>query len=143
MKNLYSLLDAIHKVYDNKTYKPLTGITFCNVAMSDIALKMGCYDLEGKLANEICDFMAASPEWVLTDMNKTQALANQGSLVYAVRKDTPHGHICVICPGIEQDSGHWGKTPSVCNIGRDNFISKGVRYAFTLRPEYYAWRKSL
>lgn len=150
MKNRDLLIDSIHTVYDNPTYRPQldreSGVmtTYCNQAVSDIATRMGCKDFVGLTANDICDFMSASTNWSETPLEKSQQLANQGSLVVAGLKDSPHGHVCLICPGIEKSSGHWNaQAPAAMNIGKTVFISKGLNYAFIDVPKIYVWRMSL
>lgn len=143
MKNLPLLLDAICEAYNNPSFLPREGKTYCNMASNSIALKMGCGDLAGRVANDIYDYMSASPNWSETPFDKAQFLANQGTLVFAARKDSPHGHICVVMPGNEKFSGKWGKVPTVMNIGKDVFIGKGVSWAFSELPKFYSWRPSL
>lgn len=154
MKNRDILIDAGCYARENPNYTPtsiknsdgtITTETHCNEAVSYIATRMGCMDFAGRLANEICDFLSANTEnWTLTPLEKAQFLASQGSLVIAAEKGDPHGHVCVIMPGIAKVSGRWNTlAPMVVNIGREVFIGKGLNYAFQEIPKLYVWRSSL
>lgn len=146
VKSVPRLVDAICEAYDRYTssqYNNKLGVTYCNLAAQDIAESLGCQDLEGKLANEMIDAIMNSREWSEVSMEKAQDLANQGSLVFATLKEMPHGHICVVRPGQPKSSGKWGDVPSVMNVGKDNFISKGLNWAFADYPKIYVWRQSL
>jgi len=149
MKNRDGLIDAICRTYDkvwigDKEYAPKDGTTYCNFASADIAEAMGCMTLRDKLANEIATMMETSPDWQPVPMDKAQALANSGSLVFAIARATGHGHICVVRPGLESTSGKWGvRVPAVMNIGKDCFIGKGVNWAFQSPPDFYVWKASL
>src|SRR3990167_4417677 len=152
MKNRDVLIDAICRVYDNPAYKPKKDArgnltTFCNFAVRDICGSMVCHDFAGLIADQIYDLLVQSSGWQEIRMNQAQAKANQGSLVVAAARSTQlkkaHGHVCVIRPGLEQDSGKWGKVPSCINIGADNFIGKGICWAFSVQPKIFVWKKSL
>lgn len=143
MKNLPLLMDAVCESFNNTSYKPTDENTFCNLAACAVALKMGCNELSGLMANDMIKFMSASKNWSEIPMDKAQILANQGSLVFATHEGSPHGHICTVMPGNEKFSGRWGKVPTVMNIGKDVFIGKGVNWAFADVPRFYAWRPSL
>ena len=158
MRNLPGLIDALCDVYDDPTMTPAGGATFCNFAVQRIAKAMGCNDLAGMTADEMAVFMANSPDWEERSIGDVQALANQGSLIFAVATsqalDKSHGHICTIRPGNAILSGKWGMTPRCVNIGEENFIGRakrgllqglpcGVNEAFQPMPLFYAWKPSL
>jgi hypothetical protein len=143
MKSPNLLFDIICSVYDNPHYKPVGGTTFCNLAAQDIATAFGCQDFNGKLANEIVDFVEKSPDWEEVAIGEVQFKANMGSLIFAMQRGDPHGHLCAVRPGMEKFAGHWNcMAPSVCNIGKENFISKGANFAFAEMPRFYVLRST-
>jgi len=151
VKDRNLLIDAICETYDRAVIRPEGqgvfypegGRTFCNLVVSEIAEKMGCHDLNGLMANDICDLVSASSNWKKVLMQDTQAMANLGTFILAVQKDSPHGHVCVVRPGKDKFSGRYGKVPSVMNVGKDVAISKGVNWAFRDLPDFYAWGPSI
>lgn len=155
MKDRNLLIDAICETYDRSVIRqedgkdtkgmfyPDNGKTYCNMALNDVAIKIGCNELTGLMANDICDLVSASPNWKKVEMKDCQSMANIGTLVIATQRGTPHGHVCIIRPGVEKFSGRYGKVPSVMNVGKDVAISKGVNWAFRDIPEFYAWIPSI
>ena len=85
--------------------------------------------------------MARTPEWNPIALGLAQDAANNGQLVIAGMKADPHGHVCVVRPGIAGTSGHWvgAVVPKVLNIGETNFIGKGLNFAFQEIPQIWAW----
>lgn len=143
MKNVYKLIDCICTTYDTyntKEFDNSKGTTYCNYAAQDMAEKFGIHDFNGKLANEIIEFLGTSKDWSEIPLDKAQDMANQGTLIFATLLNDPHGHICVVRPGVSKTSGHLGTVPCVMNIGKDNFISKGLNWAFATMPKLYGWR---
>lgn len=145
MKNLPRLLSACYEGINNVEFRPTQdGRTFCNEFVNSVAVWMGYQDFEKMLANAMIDHMSSSPDWSVTPLEKAQFLANTGSLLIAGLKDEPHGHVCVIAPGLETRSIHWSMSVPVCaNVGKDVFIGKGLSWAFRQVPMIYAWRQSL
>lgn len=143
MKDTISLLDAIHLPLNRPEYAPLNGTTHCNSFVNEVCGILGWKGFDGLLANEICDLASSHPDWTETPMEKCQFLANQGTLVIACLKEDPHGHVNVICPGKDKNSGRWGFVPSCANVGKEVFIGKGINWAFSSMPKFYAWRSTL
>ena len=144
LRNRNLLIDTICCVYDNPHYKPSAGVTYCNLAAQDIAAAFNCNDFNNKLANEIIDFVSKSGLWEKIPITQAQDLANQGSLCFAMQQGNPHGHLCVVRPGLSKFSGGWNcSVPSVCNIGAENFIGKGVNFAFREVPDFYVLKETL
>jgi hypothetical protein len=144
MKSQALLFDIICAVYDNPHYKPGGGLTYCNMAAQDICTAFNCQDFNNKMANEIVDFVEKSDNWEEVEISQVQWKANMGSLVFAMQKGDPHGHICVIRPGMEKLSGKWNcMVPSVMNVGKINFIDKGVNWSFEEMPRFYALKTTL
>jgi hypothetical protein len=144
MRNRNLLIDTICCVYDNPHYKSGLSVTYCNLAAQDIATAFGCNDFNNKLANEIIDFVEKSEQWERVPLLQAQDLANQGSLCFAMKKGDPHGHLCVVRPGLPKLSQKWNmNVPVVCNIGAENFIGKGVDYAFQEVPDFYVLKETL
>lgn len=142
-KDTLGLLDAIHLPLCRPEYQPGGGLTHCNSYVNDVCQGYGCKDFDGLMANQMIDLMDTSPSWSKVAMEQCQSLANAGSLVVAGLKADPHGHVNVICPGKEKTSGRWGNVPSCANVGKDIFIGKGINWAFSDLPTFYAWRPSL
>lgn len=151
MKDRNLLIDALCETYDRSVIRPEgtgmfypeDGKTYCNMALNDVAIKIGCNELTGLMANDICDLVSASQKWKKVEMVDCQRMANEGTFVIAVQRGTPHGHVCIVRPGLEKFSGRYGKVPSVMNVGKDVSIGKGVNWAFRDIPEFYAWGPSL
>lgn len=153
MKDQLLLLDAIHLPLMRPEYQPLiqknddgtiSGIvTHCNGYVNEVCQLMGWKGFDGMMANQIVDYMAGSDQWTETAMEKCQFLANQGTLVIAGMKEDIHGHVCVVVPGKDKTSGRYGIVPSVANVGKEIFIGKGVNWAFSSMPKFWAWRSTL
>jgi len=144
MKNIAVLVDAICQAYDRvwlepKPFAPRDGATYCNQAVQYVAAIFNYKRFEGKLANEMVDILNNDKAWKKISANEAAARACEGILVIAGRKDTPHGHICIVRPGTTQMSGHWQENaPKVMNVGKDCFISKGANFAFREKPDYFS-----
>lgn len=159
MRNIIALIDSILDVYDNAAYQALpNGTTFCNLAVTAVAVSMGCNDFYGKTADQILEVVENSQNWSDVPFEKAQEMANQGSLLIAglSSKDLgqDHGHVCVIRPGKICYSGKWGQTPRVLNVGRENFLARakkgpltnqpaGLNEAFVDKPTIWVWQPSL
>lgn len=143
MKDSLKLLDAIHLAYSRPEYAPSPGVTHCNQFVNEVCQYLGFRDLDGKLANEIVDMLELHPQWSRIELERCQDLANGGSLVIAGLKEQGHGHVNIICPGKLKMSGHWADVPSCANVGKENFIGKGINWAFSQMPLFYVWRQTL
>lgn len=143
MRDRLQLLDSIHLAFSRPEYQPGNGLTHCNAFVSEVALGCGFKGLEGLLANDIIDLISNHDQWTECSLEKAQDLANEGTLIVACLKADPHGHVNIICPGKPKTSGRWGQVPSVANVGKDNFIGRGISWAFSDMPKLYLWRPSL
>jgi len=159
MKDVITLIDACCDVYDRMDLKPKPdGSTFCNEAVNVVATAMGFTGFENRMADEIMDIMANSPDWSNVPMEKAQDMANQGSLLIAglTSKELgqDHGHVVTVRPGKMIFSGKWGLVPRVINVGSHNFIARaqsgplinqgcGVNESFIQLPKFWVWRFSL
>lgn len=144
MKDLYLLLDLIHTSYCRPEFMPNPdGTTHCNQFVSEVAAGLGFKGFEGLLANDIVDLMTSHDQWSETALNKAQELANLGTLVVAGIKEVGHGHVNIVVPGREKTSGRWGQVPSVANVGKENFIGRGLNWAFSNPPKLWAYRPTL
>jgi hypothetical protein len=143
MKDWLKLLDSIHLAYNHPEYTPKDGVTHCNQFVNEVCESLGYKSLDGKLANDICDILANDPTWSEITMDKCQDLANGGSLIIAGIKESGHGHVNVICPGKKKTSGRWGEVPTCANVGKENFIGKGINWAFSDMPKFWVWRQTL
>jgi len=137
-KNLFKLIDSICEAYSNKTLSPTETETYCNLAVDMICSKMGYYEFRGLTANQMIIQMENSDRWQKIDMDFAQDRANEGNLVIAGRMNSPHGHVVVIIPGMPVYSPKFRKElPRCMNVGKHNFISKGISWAFTELPTFY------
>lgn len=144
MKDALLLLDAIHLSFSHPEYQPFSNHTFCNAFINEVCLTIGFKGFNGMLANEICIELSKNVQWSEEkNLERCQDLANGGTLIIAGYQDTPHGHVCVICPGKIKKSGRWGNVPTVANVGRENFIGKGINWAFSALPKLYVYRPTL
>lgn len=143
MRDRLQLLDSIHLAFSRPEYQPSNGITHCNQFVTEVSEGCGFKGLSGLLANQIIDLISEHEQWSDCPIEKAQDLANEGTLILACLKADPHGHVNVICPGKMKTSGRWGNVPSVANVGKENFIGKGLSWAFSDMPKLYAWRPSL
>lgn len=143
MKDRLTLLDAIHLPLNRPEYVPRDGVTHCNSYVNEVCELMGYKLLGGRLANEIVDALIGDGSWSVVAMEKCQDLANEGTLVVAGIRGSPHGHVNIICPGKEKTSGRWGQVPSCANVGSEIFIGKGINWAYSSMPQFFAWRPTL
>ena len=136
---MFRLLEGCLEAYDNPKFRqnPPDPTTHCNQAVAFITNYAKNYvALNGKNANEIYDFLSTSEDWreiPLSPAEDVQELANQGRLIIAVVKGNPHGHCCVIRPGLKKTSPKWGcEVPAVVNIGPAAYtrISMGLSMAY-------------
>jgi len=142
-RDVNALLDAIHLPLCRPEYQPKDGSTFCNKYVAEVCAAYGFKGMNDLLANEIIELISGSTNWSEVPLDKCQDLANAGSLVVACLRGEPHGHVNVICPGKPKTSGRWGSVPSCANVGKDVFIGKGINWAFSDLPRFFAWRPSL
>lgn len=150
MRNLPQLLAACYDGINNPDLRPQKDAngnvirTFCNIFVDSVAQEMGCHDFMGKMANEMIDVMSRSVNWTLCPIEDAQSRANLGSLLIATEEAQPHGHVCVIVPGIKVRSIHWSMAVPLCaNVGKDVFIGKGLSFAFREVPKIWLWRPSI
>lgn len=139
--DLFTLIEACCSAYDNPSFKPRGGVTFCNQAVQFIASEMGYKGFKPTLnANAMIIYMMGAAEWLPVEMGSAQRLANTGVLVIACQQAQPHGHVAVIRPGVEGRSAKWKNalTPKVMNIGGENSIAKGVNFVFEDIPKFFA-----
>lgn len=144
MKDPWQLLDILYQVFDNPMYKPRNGTTYCNLAVYDVLKGYGCKSFPtGLMANGMFDYLSSTNLWGGVGIDQCQELANKGALIVASEKGKPHGHICVIRPGLAKYSTNWKiNAPSVMNVGRENFISKGLNFAFRDIPKMFIWKEN-
>lgn len=143
MKDRLVLLDAIHLAFNHPEYAPKDGTTHCNQYVNEVCETYGFKGLIGRPANDICDFLEHHSEWKEIKLDEAQFLANEGTLIIAGNKGTPHGHVVVVCPGHLKFSGRWGSVPSCASVGWTNTIGRGINWAFAQMPKFWAWNRSL
>ena len=151
--NMPRLVDAICEVRDDTDLLPdwdmegKVAVTYCNQAIDFIAKKMGYEGFRGKLANEIINIMEASSDWLQPVHVEVQNLCNKGYLVIAGLEAEPNGHVVVLRPGEEIQSGKWHRAvPRCINVGQDVFIGlcnnypAGINWSFVEKPKFYLWK---
>lgn len=123
-------------------------ITYCNLHCYKVAQKLGYpYFYNDKLArpmmaNEQIAYIMEHPHLFSKIYSPTKAseMAQEGFLVFAAVKDTPHGHICPLSPnGDFVESGNWKcKVPICANVGKTNGWM-GINFAFSKDnfPDFY------
>lgn len=143
LRDVFALLDAINLPLCRPEYQPRDGVTYCNKYVAEVCESMGFKSMNGLLANEIVDLISASPNWSEVPPEKCQDLANGGTLIVAGLKGDQHGHVNIVCPGRPKTSGRWGSVPTCANVGKDVFIGKGINWAFSDMPKFWAYRPTL
>jgi predicted transcriptional regulator len=137
-EQLFRLVDACCEAYDNPAFQPKDGVTYCNQAVQYVAEKMNYTRFNSKLANQIVQLMEEAEEWREIPIKEAQINANQGRFVVAGLEENPHGHVVVVRPGLMGTSGKWGiQVPKVLNVGKENFIAKGLNWAFREKPKVF------
>lgn len=115
--------------------------THCNQFVTWVLNNYGYYAMDGLLANDICDYVSAAPEWLEMDANFIQKAANRGLPGIAAHKYAQHGHVAMIAPGKLVISGHWDvECPMVASIGGKQNGFMGANFAFPVvesPPKYY------
>ena len=115
--------------------------TFCNRFFLSVAHAAGCFELDGKLANEQIHQMAASANFRCDTMERAHRHAMRGGLAIAGLTAEGHGHVCPVADEPMQDSGSWGKpVVMVWNVGRAPNGLKRVSQAFKTEPLFFLWR---
>jgi hypothetical protein len=145
MNQLITIINACCELIDPVIHPelvPMHGETFCNDAVTIIAERCGYRGFNGLEANDIIDLMIRTPEWNPVALGLAQDAANSGQLVVAGQTAQPHGHVCVIRPGVAGVAGHWpgASVPKCLNIGEENFIGRGLDFAFRNIPNIYVWK---
>lgn len=152
------------RVWNDPRWKAGEGVTHCNQAALAVANGMGCHVFDpapGKdpyLADQLWYlFMRGqrdnTSKFLEKDMEDVQALANQGSLVFAICPSwllqEEHGHVVTITAGDPVYSPNLDKQVPVCmNVATAVLSSRriGINYAFPLKralPKFYVWKESL
>ena len=140
--NLGLLMDAIIGVYVSGIYISRNGETYCNMAVDDVAKRIGYDGLGGMYANDMYDFMMENDSWFTylpSGYEEYEKLMIRGYLVVASQKGKTHGHVVVCTPGLFVKSPKWGniEVPKCMNIGTSYTLDKGVNWAFKDPPDYF------
>jgi hypothetical protein len=93
-------------------------------------------------ANEIAGAVAASGNWTKLGnasdqkaLNEAQGYANVKKAIIAVSSGSPHGHVAIILPGSQTQSGSWGlKVPNSASF----FLNKPDK-SYIGKPLSFAW----
>lgn len=116
--------------------------TFCNQFIQYILNGFGYGNMNGMMANQMISYMDdATNGWIKVSDAVAQQHANSGVIVIAAKAIEPHGHLCLIIPGLLENSNSYKKdVPKCVNIGKDVFYGKRVSWAFRSEemPSYYA-----
>lgn len=124
-------------------------VTHCNQGAIKVANALGCYELDGLMADDQYKVMDANASGLwLKCIGQTAALhAQMGGLAFAAMtsaqlKET-HGHIAAIYPAPMQMSPSLGKeVPIVANVGKTNAEEKesGAFPVADGEPDYFCWQ---
>lgn len=143
LEKLKALLDRIVKDPGFSPERDESGAivkTKCNLAVQYVLKGYGYEKFDGLMANEICDKILTSEEWLELQSTQAQKAANFGKPVIAVHPYKEHGHVAMIAPGQLSTSGAWGvSVPYVANVGKDQGYM-GANFAFPVAdspPHYY------
>lgn len=124
--------------------KTMTQVTHCNQFVTGVAVSLGYASFANMNADQMCAAVLTSPEWTNIQWDVAQSHANNGAFVIACQSANPHGHVCVIRPGVPQPSGHYGHpAPRCANVGGAVFLDKTVAYAFQQEPQYFVLNSTL
>jgi hypothetical protein len=154
MKNALVLTSAQDKAWASGLYQPKEvdgeSVTYCNIAVQAILNDLGYHVLDNLTAGSMVLRMREHPDWLLKRMSDAQELVNEGSVVIAgllaAELTQSHAHVCMLTPGKMDFSGKWDcKTPVAINFGRKGtcFRSKGLSWAFQIKPDLFALKDSL
>lgn len=142
MKDLYSLLDAIHEAFSRPEYAPHDGVTHCNQFCHEVVSAIGFKGFEGLMANQMIDILGGSDQWSEVAIEKVQDMANAGSLIVLGTHGEPHGHVAIACPGKSKISGRWGQGPMVASVGKQNMI-RAWNWVFSDSPKAWIYRPTI
>lgn len=158
-KKIAKLFDIIARYYDKynsgnyERYRREGRATYCNMFVNDICKQFGYGAFQGKVANQMAEIidnnissggLMINDFHTIYDMHFAQEQANNGNLVIAYNYGREHGHINVLRPGTVQFSNKWSRNVPMCvNIGKTNFIGKGLNWAFGSMPKMAILLKSL
>lgn len=130
--------------------KTISMVTHCNQFVNGVARSLGYFSFwpsnhkDPLTSDEMCAFVLTSPEWTSIKWDVAQSHANSGAFVIACQSASPHGHVCVLRPGVPLPSGHFGHpAPRCVNVGATVFMDTDVAYAFQQEPAYYVLNSTL
>jgi hypothetical protein len=127
--------------------QPKPGTTYCNQFVSYVVEGVTGYKaLQSKNANQIVVLMAAGGEWVPCPIERALKLVAEGELLLAGETGKAHGHVVVLVDGAPASSGKWKMQESVplcANVGQENWIDKGLNYAFSGKTPPRIWALNL
>jgi len=113
--------------------------TKCNWGVQQICRSMGYRKFDGKIANDIYDYVTTANEWVEASTIAIVDRIKKGlSIGIAVQRGREHGHVAMIYPGPLVSSGKWksNSVPLVANVGKANGVV-GANFAFRDEPRYF------
>jgi hypothetical protein len=130
---------AIINPAGNASLQPRDGLTFCNDAITQLTLPLGCA-VPIALANQQHDWLTGEPGkaagWVLVDAETARQRAATGFPTVATWKNPTggHGHIMLVVPSPDADMGHL----YVAGAGVKNFNCARIEDSFglTIHPDF-------
>ena len=145
-----STVERCWNQWNDYDIKEGTSATFCNRFVTDVTTQLTGYEgFIGLRANQMYNAMMFETEnWseVKFDSSMNTDLefyrkTIEGNLVIASQQGDPSGHVCIVLPSEFVISGKWGKYVPLCaNIGKSNFLSKAISWAFRLEPKYFIYK---
>ena len=114
--------------------------TYCNWALRDIALTVGCGELRDKTANQIHKHALNNPQLFIQDSGERAAAhAMRGGFAFASQTADIHGHVAAVAPMEMEFSGSWNKkVPVLANVGKENGMLRSSK-CFRTEPTYFLW----
>jgi len=124
-------------IFNNPFLQPGHGLTWCNQAVNDFSKLWDVTSFEGKLANDISDFLASSRAWPAVSPFLACEKANSGRLVIAHQKSDGHGHVAAVLPLVRSpyDGFPWELVP-LLSMGRTSRIGAKARDCFQTAPAF-------
>lgn len=117
---------------------PANGLTHCNEAARFMCAALGV-PLVNDLANAQRDWLAASTEWKVVDVETARQRAESGFPTLAVWKNPTgpgaHGHIAVVVPAPLSDPG--GMYVAAAGLRNTNCGTLTSQFGLSIYPEFF------
>lgn len=103
-------------------------------------------EFHGLMANAIVDKLEADHAWNCYEADEYAEyapLVAAGCPAVAGLKEAGHGHVNLVIVGQPVAAGHWdlAAVPPCANVGKQNWVGKGLNYAFAAKPRIWILRE--